>query len=551
MDFKKLADLLYPDAKDIDFWLKKYPARKLPSGAEVTRIAPSPTGFLHIGTVYMALLDSIIARQTNGVCYIRIEDTDQKRLVETGISSIVNGFKTFDVGFSEGQLDEQKCVGDYGPYIQTERKEIYKSFAKHLVEMGKAYPCFCSDVELNSLREQQLKNKQNPGYYGEFAKCRNLSFEQIEKNIKEGKSWVLRFRCPYHEGDKMKTFDIVRKDREIPCNYNDVVVMKSNGLPPYNLAHVVDDTLMHTTTVCRGDEWLPSLTEHLQLFEAFGFVAPEYAHASPIQKIDEISGERRKISKRKDPEADAKFFIQDGYPVEGVFDYLMTLLNSNFEDWRTANPKASYKDFDFDIKKLNTSGALFDLIKLNDVCKNSIANMTATDVYNKTLAWAKQFDKDFAVSLEQNKQYWIDILNIDREIPKPRKDIAKWSDVKQTYSYMFDDNFFNQPVVFPENFTKEQINLVLSKYMDYYNENDDQQTWFNRIKDLAGDIGWAREVKDFKKNPGMYPAHCGDASTILRVALTGRTQTPNLYDICKLLGKERMQKRIELVLNKN
>ena len=355
MDNKKLADLLYPDAKDVEFWFKKYPKRNLPDGAEVTRLAPSPTGFLHIGSVYTALFNSRIAHQTGGVCYLRIEDTDQKRLVETGISSIVEGFKTFDVGFSEGQLEIKEETGNYGPYIQTKRKEIYQSFARRLVELGKAYPCFCSAEDLSVMREQQMAKKHNPGYYGEYAKCRNLTLEQVEQNLKDKKPWVLRFKCPYHEGDKMQTSDLVRGKKLLPCNFLDVVIMKSTGLPPYNLAHVVDDTLMGTTTVGRTDEWYSSLTEHLQLFEAFGLTPPKYVHASPIQKIDATTGERRKISKRKDPEADVKFFIEAGYPTSGVFDYLMTLLNSNFEDWRAQNPKASFDEFKFDVKKLNTS----------------------------------------------------------------------------------------------------------------------------------------------------------------------------------------------------
>lgn len=550
MDYNKLANLLYPNAKDINFWFKKYPKRNLKAGAEVTRLAPSPTGFLHIGSVYTALFNSKIAKQTGGLCFLRIEDTDQKRLVENGISSIVNGFKTFDVGFSEGVLTESGETGNYGPYVQTQRKEIYESFAKYLVEQGKAYPCFCSSEELVSLREKQISQKLNPGYYAEFATCRNLTFEQIEQNIKANKPWVLRFKCPYKEGDKMEIVDLVRGQRTIPCNYNDVIIMKSNGLPPYNLAHIVDDTLMGTTIVGRTDEWYSSLTEHLQLFQAFSLTPPKYIHASPIQKIDEQTGERRKISKRKDPEADVKFFIQAGYPTEGVFDYLMTLLNSNFEDWRAQNPKASIDEFVFDVKKLNVSGALFDLVKLNDICKNTISNFSAKQVYEKTLAWAEKFDVNFADLLKNNREYYINILNIDREIPKPRKDIAKWNEVKETYSYMFDDEFNRTQFVFPEKFTTEQIKLVLSNYVNFFNENDDQQTWFNRIKDLAEKIGWAREVKDFKKNPELYPAHCGDASTILRVALTGRTQTPNLYDICMLLGKNRINERINFVLDK-
>ena len=549
MDTKKLADLLYPNAKPIDYWFKKYPKRNLPEGAEVTRFAPSPTGYLHIGGVYTARIDALIAKQSKGVCYLRIEDTDQKREVEGGIEGIINGFNTFKVGFNEGQLDAVKEEGSYGPYIQSKRTEIYQSFAKEMVLKGKAYPCFCSADDLSLMRKTQEEKKENPGYYGKYAKCRNLTLEQIQQNIKEGKSWVLRFKCPYTENDKMQTSDLVRGERLIPCNFNDVVIMKSDGTPPYNFAHVVDDTLMGTTVAVRGDEWLPSLTEHLQLFEALGLQAPKYAHVSPIQKIDESNGERRKLSKRKDPEADVRFFIQQGYTVQAVFDYLMLLANSNFEDWRAQNPKEPIENFKFDISKLNTSGALFDMVKLNDISKNTVSNFTAQQVYDLAYAWAKEYDSELANIMRADPKYYVSILNIDRDIPKPRKDISHWAELKDMYSYMFDSSFDAKNVQFPENYDKKSVKQILSLYPNFFNKDDDQSTWFGRIKDLAGNIGFAREVKEFKKDPTLYKGHCGDVSTILRIALTGRTMTPNLYSICMLLGKDRIKDRLQKCLD--
>ena len=548
MDNQKLADLLYPNARPIKYWFERYPERKLAKGAQVTRFAPSPTGFLHIGGVYMAMISYTIAKQTGGVCMLRIEDTDQNREVRGGIDAIVNGINAFGLKFDEGKTTLDADVGYYGPYVQSKRTDIYRSFAREMVLRGKAYPCFCTAEDLKLMRAEQEQNKQNPGYYGQYAKCRDLTFEQIKENIQAGKKWVLRFKCPYTIDDKMQTHDLVRGDRLIPCNYNDVVIIKSDGTPPYNFAHVVDDTLMHTTLVVRGDEWLSSLTEHLQLFEALGLTPPKYAHTSTIQKIDLLTGERRKISKRKDPEANVEFFARLGYPDKSVLDYLMTLANSNFEDWRTANPSAPLLDFVFDISKINTSGALFDIVKLNDVSKNTISNMTATQVYQMAHAWASKFDAELLSLMDQDPAYYTAILNIDRDIPKPRKDISHWAELKSIYSYMFDDSFDANNILFPDKFTSDQIKYVLAHYASYYDTKDDQNTWFGRIKDLAQDMGFAREVKDYKKAPNVYPGHCGDVSTILRVALTGRTMTPNLYDICKLLGKERIEQRLQQVL---
>jgi len=566
MDNEKLANLLFPNIdKTPDYWEQKYPVRNLPLGAEVTRYAPSPTGFVHFGALFASLVNSLVAKYSNGVFFLRIEDTDKKREVKSGVEAIINTLSAFDINFNEGAGQG----GAYGPYIQSERVEIYQTYAKELVRQGKAYPCFCSEDELESMRAEQERNKLNYGYYGEFAKCRNLTYEQIEEKIKAGNSFVLRFKCPYTAEDRVDTFDLIRGERNIPQNENDVIILKSDGIPPYNFAHVIDDHLMRTTEVIRGDEWLPSFAEHLQLFEALGFKPPKYAHISPIQKLDE-NGNRRKLSKRKDPEANMDYFAEKGYPVGAIKDYIMTLINSDFENWRLQNPKGNIIDFHFDIKKMNVSGSLFDIVKLTDISKNYISHLTAEEVYELAIIWAEKYDAVLFESLRNNKSYWLNILNIDREISKPRKDLSCWSEIEPTYSYMFNDDFnveiiilelFKQKFEFSEKFAQEDkkeiwtkylsnIATILQKYPIMYNPNDDQQQWFEHIKDLAQEIGFAREVKEFKQNPEKYIGHCGDVSTIIRVALTGRTQTPNLYNICQLLGKEKIQERFVNLLKK-
>lgn len=543
MDNEKLANLLFPQIdKTPEYWENKYSQRKLKDGAEVTRFAPSPTGFVHFGALYTALINKKIASESSGVCFLRIEDTDKKREVENGSNFLINGLQNFGLEFDESPV----AGGDYAPYVQSERKEIYLTYAKELVRKGLAYPCFCSHEELDAIRQSQEQNKVNTGYYGKYAKCRNLTYEEIEQNIKEGKSFVLRFKCPYTAEQKIKTYDYVRGEREIPQNENDAVIIKSNGLPPYNLAHVVDDHLMHTTFVIRGDEWLSSLSEHLQLFEAFGFKPPKYAHISPIQKLE--NGNRRKISKRKDPEADVAYFFKKGYPVQSLTEYLMTLANSNFETWRLQNPTANINEFKFSISNVSPSGSLFDILKLNDISKNVISKFTATEVYNLCYKWALKYNPDLSALLSNNKEYCIKMFNIDREIAKPRKDISHWEEILPTYSYMFDEFYDAKKIVFPEQFNKQDIKVILSKYGDIFNGNDEQSQWFERIKELSESIGFAKEVKMFKQNPEQYKGHCGDVSTIIRVALTGKTQTPNLYDICLLLGKNRIKQRFLNVL---
>lgn len=543
MDNNKLAELLFPNiTKTPAFWEEKYKPRNLLKGQQVTRYAPSPTGFVHFGALFTTLVNSIVAKKSNGVLFLRIEDTDKKREVEGGVDAIINTLSAFDISFNEGA----GVGGDYAPYIQSQREEIYQTYAKELVKQGKAYPCFCTEEDLTTMREIQEKNKQNLGYYGTFAKCRNLSFEEIESKIKQGEKFVLRFKCPHTASEKIEITDLIRGNRVIPQNENDVIILKSNGLPPYNFAHVVDDHLMQTTIVIRGDEWFPSLSEHLQLFEALGFKPPQYAHISPIQKLDE-NGNRRKLSKRKDPEANMDFFTENGYPVGAIKDYLMTLINSDFENWRLQNLHADIMEFPFELSKMSASGSMFDMAKLTDISKNYISHLSNTEVYNLALNWAKTYDCEMFESLTSNKEYWLGILNIDREIAKPRKDLSHFKELKNTFSYMF-DQFFDENIAFPEQYNKQDVVKILECYPNVYNAADDQQTWFERIKGVAEEIGFAKEVKEYKQNPQNYGGHCGDVSTIIRVALTGRTQTPNLYDICKLLGKDRIKARFEKVL---
>ena len=556
MDYQKLADLLYPNIqKTPEYWERKYHMRDLPKGAEVTRFAPSPTGFLHIGGLFTCLINKFLAQKSNGIFYLRIEDTDDKRLVEGSINTIIHGLDRYGLTFDEGRVSNTEDKGEYAPYLQSERVEIYQTFAKALVAKGMAYPCFCTADDLAEMRSIQESKKEQIGYYGTYAKCRDLSFEDISNRLANGQKFVLRFRCPYKDGDKMTTHDLLRGERIIPANTNDVIIMKSNGVPPYNFAHAIDDHLMRTTLVVRGEEWLPSLSEHLQLFEALGFTPPRYMHLSTIQKIDPDTGERRKLSKRKDPETDITYFERDGYPVQAVLEYLLTLANSNFENWRMQNPNAPIPTFDFKIDKMSSSGALFDLIKLNDISKNVISKLNAQDVYALALTWSKMYDPDFYVILLNNESYYIDILNIDRDIPKPRKDIAKMSEIKDTYDYMFQKGYLPgrgydaSTVVFPDKFSTDIISTVLTEYPKIYNSSDDQTVWFDKIKDFSEKLGYAREVKDYKKAPDNYPGHCGDISTIIRVALTGRTMTPNLYYICKLLGKEEIAYRFNELLN--
>ena len=545
MDYKDLANLIFPDAKEISYYEEKYPRRNLPEGAMVLRVAPSPTGNVHIGTIYQALINRIATKKTNGVFYVRIEDTDQKREIEGGISQIIKSLKDFDIYPDEGMTTEEEWSGEYGPYKQSMRKEIYQAYAKYMIEQGKAYPCFCSQEELDEIREKQMAAKIRPGYYGVWAKYRTLSVEEAAEKIKNGEKYIIRFKSPGREDRKIKHKDVIKGNVEFPENDQDIVIIKADGLPTYHFAHIVDDHLMGTTHVTRGDEWLSSVPLHLQLFQEIGFKAPKYAHTPTLLKND--NGNKRKISKRKDAEAATSYYLEEGIPAQAVKEYLLNIANSSFENWRRANPDKQIEEFDFQLNKMSVSGALFDMVKLLDVSKIVISRMTAEEVYEKASKWALQYNTELSKLLE-DKEYALKVFGIERGNKKPRKDISKWSDVMDNIDYMYDEYFYakepnREYQVINE---KEDISKILSLYIEkYYDENDDKQTWFDKIKEVAGELGYAKEVKEFKANPDQYKAHVGDVSTVLRVALTARTNTPDMYEIMKVLGKDTVINRLE------
>lgn len=546
MDYKDLADLIFPNAKDISYYEEKYPKRNLPEGAIVTRFAPSPTGFVHIGGLYQALVARTAASNSKGVFFLRIEDTDQKREIENGVTGIVKSLQDFDMSPDEGQISEDKEIGNYGPYKQSNRKEIYEAYAKYMISMGKAYPCFATAEELDEMRKTQEAAKVRPGYYGVWAKYRNLPIDEAIEKIKAGIPYIIRFRSPGREDRRIKHKDVIKGNVDFPENDQDIVIIKADGLPTYHFAHVVDDHLMHTTHVIRSDEWLSSVPLHLQLFQEIGFIAPKYCHIAPIMKND--NGNKRKLSKRKDPEAAVSYYDEQGIPSLAVKEYLLNIANSSFENWRRQNKNADISEFDFQLNKMSVSGALFDMIKLLDVSKIVISKKTAEEVYEEGLKWAKKYNQELAKLLEKDKAYTLKILGIERGNEKPRKDIAKWSDLKDNIGYMFDEEFekirgnYELQKIKDKEKIKQILNIYAKKYFDI---NDDKQTWFNKLKDLAEEFGYAREVKEFKANPEKYEAHVGDISTLIRIALTDKTNTPDLYEIIKVLGKDTVIKRLK------
>ena len=545
MNYKDLADLIFPEAKDISYYEEKYPERNLKEGAIVTRFAPSPTGFVHIGGLYQSLIAKKLANQTEGVFFLRIEDTDQKREVENGIKDIVTSLKDFGLEPDEGMISETEGKGNYGPYKQSERKEIYQAYAKYLIEQGKAYPCFCTPEEGEEIRAKQEAAKIRPGYYGVWAKCRNVTVEEAIERIKNGEKYIVRFKSPGREDRKIKHHDAIKGNVDFPENDQDIVIIKADGLPTYHFAHAVDDHLMRTTLVIRGDEWLSSVPLHLQLFHELGFKAPKYAHIAPIMKND--NGNKRKLSKRKDAEAAVSYYEEEGIPEEAVKEYLLNIANSNFENWRRANKDKSIDEFELQLNKMSVSGALFDMVKLLDIGKTVISRYTAEKVYDEAKKWAERHDEELNKMLE-DKDYALKVFGIERGNKKPRKDIAKWSDVKENIEYMYDDVFYSKKRDYPYQVIndKEKIKKILDLYIEkYYDDNDDKDTWFEKIKELAGEMGYAKEVKEFKANPDKYEAHVGDVSTVLRVALTSRTNTPDMYEIMKILGKDRIKERFE------
>ena len=549
---KILADLIFPDIiLTIDDYEKLYPSRDLDKNAIVTRYAPSPTGFIHIGALLASFTGSVFAKQSNGVFYLRIEDTDTKRTIDNGINTIINGLKEFGVTFNEGPINEIQETGNYGPYIQSERRQIYKTFIKYLIEKGMAYPCFCSSESLEELREYQTNKKMRIGYYGKNAKCRYLAPEDAIEKIKNGENYVIRLKSPGSFDNKVRFNDVIRGQIEMPENDVDVVIMKSDGLPTYHFAHLVDDHLMHTTHIIRGDEWLPSLPLHIQLFEMFGFEPPKYCHISPLMKND--NGSTRKLSKRKDPECAMSYYHELGMPTEAVMLYLATITNSNFEEWYNQNKDKSIKDFEFDFSKMNTSGALFDLDKLNNISKIYMSNLKASDLYERCAKFFEEFDKDFYTIFTKDKEYVVSMLNIEREVPKPRRDLSNYGDVKKEFWYMFDELFDNidKEYEFKNVNDIDEIKKILDLYINkYYDISDDNQVWFNKIKQLCDDLGYASDMKAYKANPEDYKGNVADVSMVIRVAITSKCMTPDLHEIMQILGLDRVKRRINYFINK-
>ena len=533
MNNKELADLIFPDIKDYTYYEEKYPERDLPEGAQVVRVAPSPTGFIHIGGLFQGLLAKKLADQTGGVFFVRIEDTDQKRKIENGVEEILGAFEQY--GLSP---DETVGRGNYGPYVQSER-------GKKLLEEGKAYPCFCTQEDLEESRSNQEKAKERTGYYGKWAKCRNMPIDMAADKIKAGVPYVIRFRSPGNPERKIKHKDVIKGSIDFPENDLDIIIIKSDGLPTYHFAHAVDDHLMRTTLVTRSDEWVSSVPLHLQLFYELGFKTPKFGHTAPLMKQDGDS--KRKLSKRKDPEAAVSYYTEEGIPKETVLEYMMNIINSNFEMWRKQNPDKDMWEFEVDIKKMGVSGALFDMVKMHDVSKNVISRFSAEKVYDDAKAWASVYDSELNEMLE-NKDYSLKILGIERGNRKPRKDIAKWSDLKDIIYYMYPEKFDKMDknaFEYQKVTDKSEIEKIVKLYFEkYYNENDDKETWFGKMKDLAEECGYAREVKEYKANPDGFKGHVGDISTVIRVTLTGKCNTPDLYEIMKILGKEEILRRV-------
>ncbi len=545
--YEQLANAMFPEVdKTPDDYEAMYPPRQLKEGARVTRIAPSPTGYLHLGTFFTSMVNRLTADATDGIFYFRLEDTDKKREVEGGADDILAGINGFGLTIDEGFVAPGKVEGDYGPYQQSCRAPIYHAYVKSLVEQDLAYPCFCTEEARQASREQQEAAKARTGYYGEYAVCRNLTPEQALEKVQAGQPYVVRLRSMGSEDNRIKFDDMIKGTIEMPENDEDIVLLKSDGIPTYHFAHAVDDHLMRTTHVIRGDEWISSVPKHLQLFKTLGFNPPKYAHVSPIMVED--NGNKRKLSKRKDPQAAMHFYAQQGYPADSVLEYLLTIANSDYEDWRRRNATAPRSDFKFNLKKMSVSGALFDLDKLNDVSKTVIARMDAETVTDQVLAWANENDPTFAALLERDRDYAVGVFAIDRGNAKPRKDIAKWSDVPDYVSFFFEELYENT-LELPETIAPADAAAVLAAYKAVYNPVEDKDAWFATVKSICQQNGFCPEVKEYKQNPAAWKGHVGDVSTIIRIAITGRRNTPDLCSIMQRLGTDRVNARLEQAID--
>ena len=546
MDYNKLAELLFPNIdKTPEDYEAMYPPRaKAAEGAVTTRLGPSPTGFIHLGNLYGAFVDERLAHQNGGTFYLRIEDTDDKRYVEGAVDTIINSLKFFGISFDEGA----SFSGDYGPYYQSERGPIYQAFVKRLISQGKAYPCFLTEEELADIRAQQEIAKETTGIYGKYAeKNRSLTYEEVEANIAAGKSYVIRLKSKGNQSPDGVVYihvdDAIRGDVSMPANDQDVVILKANGIPTYHFAHVIDDHLMRTTHVVRGEEWLMSLPIHVELFEALGFNLPTYCHTAVLMKLDDETGNKRKLSKRKDPELSLDYYRQEGYHPQAVKEYLLTILNSNFEEWRMENPDADIDEFKFTTEKMSSAGALFDLNKLNDISKDVLLKIPADELADFMLAWAEEF-KPKAAEVMSDKEYLTKILNIGRDEAKPRKDLVYAKQIFDFISYFYDDYFIIEERI-PEQVSDEDAREILKRYLETYDHSDDQPTWFEKIRTITTDLGYAVKPKDYKKHPDEYKGSVAHVSTVIRIAVTGRSQSPDVWTIQQILGEDRVRARIK------
>ena len=548
MENLTMSQLLFPsiDKTPADYEAE-YPLRSLAEGAKVTRFAPSPTGFLHFGSLFAAFIAAKTAGK-DGVFYLRIEDTDKKREVENAVSGIVDGLRVFGIAPGEGALGEDKETGDYGPYTQSKRTPIYQAYVKALVEQGMAYPCFMTEEEIASVREKQEAEKVLPGIYGEYAIYRDITVEEAKRRIENGEEYVVRLKSPGKPDGRISFKDEIKGKIEMPENILDVVLLKKDGTPTYHFAHAVDDHLMRTTHVTRGDEWISSVPIHLQLFRVLGFKPPKYAHIAPIMKEDAETGGKRKLSKRKDPEAAVEFYAEAGYPAGAVNEYLMTIANSNYEDWRRANKTESIDKFDFKLSKMSKAGALFDLVKLHDVSKTYISTMNADEVYDAVEKWSDRYDGELHALITRDEQYAHSIFSIERGNKKPRKDIGKWTEVKDYIAYFYDE-LFDGVRGWAESVAADDRKAILSRYLEVYDPDGSAQDWFPAVQELAAELGFARSPKEYKQDPDSYKGHAGDVAGVIRAAVTGRLNTPDLYTIMQVMGADKVKERIEQAIS--
>ncbi|WP_312832857.1 glutamate--tRNA ligase [Sedimentibacter saalensis] len=548
MDYKKLAEMLFPDIKEsVQYYEEEvFPKRNLKEGAKVTRLAPSPTGFIHLGNLYGAFVDERLAHQSEGVFMLRIEDTDEKRKVEGAVETIISSLEYFGLKFDEGAGIEGE-IGNYGPYFQSNRGKIYQCVAKYLVEQGRAYPCFCTEEELEETRKKQTEENVNTGYYGKWAKDRNLTLEEVQEKLAKGEEFVIRFMSMGTEEGTFEIDDAIRGHLTIHENYQDIVILKTNGIPTYHFAHVVDDHLMRVTHVVRGEEWLSTLPIHYEIFTTLGWDTPVYCHTAHLMKMD--NGAKRKLSKRKDPELGLGFYMDLGYHPAAVREYLLTILNSNYEEWRIENPDSHTDNFKFALEKMSNSGALFDLDKLNNISKDVLLKFAAEDIFNFMLDWAKAHKTEITNVLSKHKEDVIKLLNVGRNGDKPRKDLMYCQQIFEFISYFFDE-YFDVVDNYPENINDEEAKKLLKAYLETYDHSDDQSQWFDKIRIIAQDNGYAAKPKDYKKNPEMYKGHVGDVSSVIRIAVIGRATSPDVWELQQIMGEEKVRNRIEKAINK-